>query len=814
MKCKRFFAALLALLLLCGTLAACQKPQPGPDTPPDDPDKYGDPTKPGGDKVITTLPEGMSGTEAAKLILAGERLNAQLLKDSDNIFATGEAALENLAAKAKENLAKNSYVGSAGLMALSSLTPLSTKAEAGDGSYVEIDGNVYRWKGFQESSNSYSYFENLTTNVVTSAERGAALIDNVKKNVRVVDRWVKTDLGDLYLHVEENEELLFSRFQGQVDACRRYKNEKGTNVYELYWQNEIGASRMIYIPGEKCEYSFQPHDGGNHDFLAENTKGFWEVVDVGKAERHYNVSCMVLKDDICYDAFYNPAPDAQYVNMIKVISADKKTDLLWYDPTPGIETSTVTLHLQGFEGVAYTEFTDTTGNGIYTDRYENFSLYGVREDGTVLVTSNGTRLKGGDLFLDGKVEVRSVITHQFWLMDDDYRTIGGYAPSVDLWIHADGKDEVFALVQEFLNIAGLRCTRDFDYVLSGINQALLELSQFTQYHQWNESPIRDHDTLAKGFANRQAKYDAWAAAYDAIKGGEVLDMTSGEDMTLYMSFSPVTLGTGAAVAINGLDVSISDLALSATDTLLFVDDEPYVLAFALLGLEGTDGTLTLLKSTGEIVTTPYADADTFTVKGGASLQLPTLAFGSYTLVAYISTADGIRSSAFVPVPVTELVPYERVSGNVSVSTAKAADGTLLLTFTEVLDVEVSAHLPEQGYHSYATMYDALAEAAYLYGFAEEEALVERLGEDGSWTAMLGTEAQLESGTYRLAYTIKNGESVKNGTVFTTYTAPEIEIDPDVPPGEDPEVTPDVPPEENPETPVDPPLPEKTENGNN
>ena len=106
MKCKRFFAALLALLLLCGTLAACQKPQPGPGTPPDDPDKYGDPTKPGDDKVITTLPDGMSGTEAAKLILAGERLNAQLLKDSDNIFATGEAALENLAAKAKKNLAK------------------------------------------------------------------------------------------------------------------------------------------------------------------------------------------------------------------------------------------------------------------------------------------------------------------------------------------------------------------------------------------------------------------------------------------------------------------------------------------------------------------------------------------------------------------------------------------------------------------------------------------------------------------------------------------------------------------------------------
>ncbi|MBQ9132628.1 MAG: hypothetical protein IJX62_09205, partial [Clostridia bacterium] len=383
---KKLFILILACLLLVAPLTACQDagntPPPADDEYWDDskyledtkyPDDKEDPnggTKPGGE--IVTLPEGMSGTEAIRLMLANERLNSQLLKDSENIFNTGSQVFQELAAKAKENLVKNTYVSDNKTVSLSAFTTLSTKVEAGDGSYVEIDGNRYVWKSFTEYSNSYSYFEGLTSAVVSNAESGARLIDDVKQRVRVVDKWVDVGYGAYYLHVEEDMELLLFRDGGtspQDSACRRYKNENGDNVYEVYIKNEICESRMIYIPGKKCEYSFEPvgEEFANHDFLAENTKGFWEVVDVSRMPTHYNVSCMVLKDDICYDAFYEPAEDRRGINMLKVISADKKTDILWYAPESN--STLIYLHLQGFDGVDYMELVDDTvdKSGVYHD---------------------------------------------------------------------------------------------------------------------------------------------------------------------------------------------------------------------------------------------------------------------------------------------------------------------------------------------------------------------------------------------------------------------------------------------------------------
>ena len=48
-------------------------------------------------KVVGVLPKELSGTEAAKLLLAKERLNANLLKREGNIFDQGVQVMNNLA---------------------------------------------------------------------------------------------------------------------------------------------------------------------------------------------------------------------------------------------------------------------------------------------------------------------------------------------------------------------------------------------------------------------------------------------------------------------------------------------------------------------------------------------------------------------------------------------------------------------------------------------------------------------------------------------------------------------------------------------
>ena len=144
---KRFVALTLAVLIFAASFVSCSKQNPTDQT------DNTDHTEP-----LTGLPEGMSGIDAIKLMLAGERLDSRQLKGSGNIFETGTQVLNGLVGKARTNLVNVSYSGGASLVPLSTTTPLSTKEPTGDGSYVEIEGDVYRWKGFKETSNSHEYF--------------------------------------------------------------------------------------------------------------------------------------------------------------------------------------------------------------------------------------------------------------------------------------------------------------------------------------------------------------------------------------------------------------------------------------------------------------------------------------------------------------------------------------------------------------------------------------------------------------------------------------------------------------------------------
>jgi len=326
---KKVIATVMILTLMLSFLASC------------------------GDKVMTTLPEGMSGKEAASLMLAKERLNSQLLHNSGNIFESGSETLANLAEIASVSLASKITVGSNAPTDASVL--LGKKYEALDGSFVEVDGATFKWSGFLEYSNSYDYFLNLTNGISSTARIGADLIDSIKKNVRVVDTWVNTGGEDYYLHVEKNREVLYSRDGGYVRICIRTKTEDGSNLYEVYNLNEDGGScRMVYSEGKLCEYSYI-YNNFNHNFLAVNNKGFWEVIDVGATDSGYNVSCMVIKNDICYDGFYDPI--SRETNLLKVISADRATDIMQFASHE--DSATVVVNLQGFSGHDYIELKTT-----------------------------------------------------------------------------------------------------------------------------------------------------------------------------------------------------------------------------------------------------------------------------------------------------------------------------------------------------------------------------------------------------------------------------------------------------------------------
>ena len=188
-----------------------------------------------------TLPDGLSGSDAAKLLFANERLNAQLLKTEGDIFENGVEVMNDLAETAIANLNVR-YVGNSTPIVtnLSAFQRLSTLIEGDYSGKLEIDGDTFIWSGFEENNNSYDAFKSTTEGIVYTAKLGAELIDNVKKNVRVVDKWVDVGEAQYYLSVDENSETLFERrlSDNNVTICRRYKNEDGDDVYELYSEND------------------------------------------------------------------------------------------------------------------------------------------------------------------------------------------------------------------------------------------------------------------------------------------------------------------------------------------------------------------------------------------------------------------------------------------------------------------------------------------------------------------------------------------------------------------------------------------------
>ncbi|MBE6619844.1 MAG: hypothetical protein E7625_00570 [Ruminococcaceae bacterium] len=772
---KKWISLIVAILMLLTLLVGCKGPSgsgpSGPDTPG----------------------PGLKGAEAAKLLLAGERLDAQLLKNEGDIFEDGAKIFRDLAAIAQANFADVTYAGNGVTVVPLSLgnngypvvAPLGLGQSAGgslktvsstkssDGSVLEIDGDTYKWSNFAEYSNSHDYFSNITNNVVSNAEMAADLIDRTKKNVRVVDKWVDIWGDQYYLHVEDNCEILFNRQDDFLRICKRSKNEQGVNVYEVYQTSPSAEMRMTYIPGRKYEYTMRSssNDTG-HNFIAENTKGFWEVLDVGGRAPYYNVSLIVLKDDICYDAFYNPNEDGRGLGGLQVISADRKTDILRATGILTEERGMVELSLQSFDGIKEIRIEVEPDKIInVTEQGFDEELYYLEQDGqryymtsglksAEVVLNNGMVLRDGDRYLDGRVEVRRTLVS----FSNKENGSCGYTSAMDMEIIADTYEKRMETLREFLALTGLVCKRDMDYVRAGITQAYAELDQLVKYKQWNESPILTGEDIAKGCENLDAKYSAWQATYDAIKDAEMIDFSNTEIMELNIHFAPITAQKATVVKNEGLLVSVTELALTVEDTTLLVENEPYMVNFALVGT-GSQG-LTHV-TLGETQTASYDGGSTFTVTQTTTFEIPVLVPGDYTVVAYISTADGIRMSGYTDVVFTEVAPYEGTQANLAIKVGQGSEGQLAVSYEYIREVEVAVTF-ESEQVTYAAMHVALSEAAYTYGFAMEEAMVEVKGEGDTWTSLTGQEEALASGTYRLKYQINNGETHIEGYVYTRY----------------------------------------------
>ncbi len=735
---KRIIAFLIVVTMILTMLVGCKKDE-------------SDGSSTAGDTDISfKIPDGLSGTDIIKLLLASRRLDSQLLKNEGDLFESGSAVMQTLAERASANLPA-SY--------------LAETSEAPRGGKLTLDGDLFSWSDFPENCNSYDYFENITQNIISCAMQGATLIDDTKRLVRVLDKWVSVGASQYYLGVSEDSEIIFSREEDLIRICRRYKNDSGENVYEMYFSGDGFESRMLYVPGMRYEWSEKISESEGTYFVADNSKGYWETLVIGETPDHYNVSCFVMKNDICYDAAYDASTGE--ISILRIISSDRATDIL--SVTDFSDSSLITLNLGAFDGIGSVEIVAGEGKtaptfGESTD--ETTVIYS--SEGEIYATTTGVDSATLNLVNGGKIEYGVQYAGSSVMAGRVLVSYGSevYTGMLELTVSGSTYGERLANLKEFLNEVGLECRRDTDTVLSGIERASTETDSTLKYYRWHGFSIKTEGNIASALSVEDTIFDTLRASYSEIKDTEVIDFTDKETLELNIDFSPVSVTSLTGAVFENMSAEIIGLVLNVSDTTLFVENASYTIGFALVEENSANVIHIPVESPTETV---YTRGESFTLgTAHARLLIPTLSEGRYTLVAYAATSDKIRASQYVPIAFTSISTEEaHLSGAVLVPAAKE-NGELLLTFIDSRNIEIE--LQKGDVMNYSELFGALSEKAGEFGVISDDLLEIYDEENDRFITCTDTESPLVNGTYRLSYNSTDGENEIVGYVYAEYTA--------------------------------------------
>lgn len=705
---------------------------------------------------ISKLPDWLSGTDAAKLLLADQRLDSSVLRKEGDIFDDGTKVMQNLASTAKNNLRVVGLNYTGGSVTLSKTAGKEVISDASTRGKLERDDQNYYWSDFVENNNSYDYFLNITEGIVSTAESAGELIDHVKMYVRVVDKWIAIDEGvQYYLHVEENSELLIEHYTGEgldnITICMRYKNDRGQDVYEVYIHSkpEDVSTRMKYIPGMRYEYTFQHKwsgDNGMNCLIADKSKGYWETSAISVLPKGGNVSYFIMKDDLCYDASYILTD--QSIGAMKIMSADRATDIFYIRNNDTILN--IALKFSGFNGIKSVQAPYAAVDFNSANRYANMKC----PNQAILNFTNGKSAGYGDMFANGNVEVREI--NVVFCAGDIY------TGEVALVIQGQTKAEQFENLKLFLNETGLTCRRNMDGVLRGINLAYTDARVVSELYKWNGVNLKNEAALLEAAAKERTICSQLYSLYTSVQNVESISINDVQTIELNIQFAPITASSFDAVKLDGRKLSIGTVSLTVDDTLLFVNDATYTIAFALLTEDQKLVHLSVEDITGQV----YNDEDTFLVNASdIQFEIPTLSPGKYTLVAYIAAAEGIRSSAYASVIVGQIMNVPVSDGNIQITAHKLDQGNLQFVYES--SKNFTLELTSQSKLNYDEFLNAVKKEVFAYGTAGDT--LEKMTEDGSFVALNGNEQVIENGIYRIAYRSGSDDQTQ-GYVSVHYQA--------------------------------------------
>lgn len=615
-------------------------------------------------------PRVKNGTEAAKLLLAGERLDERLVGAKLDFGFSSDASADPASAL----VYIDRVAAFADLYGEGSATSLSNTG----------GGTQYVWQAneFPAASPSTTEFYQFIKSVEEEAKRVAEDIAHMKEGVGVTDQWVPIGREQHMLRVYENRDVLIVKGEYEdIHVYIRYTSENAKNVYEMYSLMQYddghkGNIRTLFVPGERYEYMFEHTSGFTDYFIAENTRGYWMSTRFNynaweEGGEGIQFAPYIVKDGLGYGAFLTMDSrdyDQRVVNAERVgtpIPASPTLKNEWFsifDPQNKreffriSETGSdiwVSLWLSavrsGLVSVGASEWDSRDGHAS-TGRLDTF----VTGSGTHTATADYGNLPTDALtFYSGSAHYNYGAENYEGSLDFVYR---GTDPTVE-----DVTREAFDLFYSL----GLSLYCNEESVIGALSHAALLADGFGETFTWNGYHMTSLEEVAKARGVLAADYASARAEYEAVKDFPVTEQK--RSLPRNLSFAELVLLAGDGNRFDGKSILLSGVSASTDDLTLFEEGEAYVLrvGLSLLDADGNpSGVNTVALAGGEAMPLTFT-GDALTLTASGAYTLPTaLDRGRYAVVAYVATADeGIRVSeieklAFVHIEEGEIASHE------------------------------------------------------------------------------------------------------------------------------------------------------------
>ena len=427
----------------------------------------------GGSLLINKAANKVKGTEAAKILLARDRMDASDTEFKWTDIVSSAAISNNSTAQTVNlsNIIKTATTENYG--------ELVSDIAAGK---VYKNANQYIFKDISGASYDGLITESRLYGIEFRAEQSATIINYLKNKLNIVNKWVKDGYNKYYLKVENNTETLINYYEDDNDqksltVVKRETREDTKCVYSIF-VNDMKENKLsnpvylVYVPGERYEYYYE-HDGNIADYLiAEKERGYWNICQPKETLYHNTM----VSDNFALMTTHN------YENLestyFTIATTDLKEDVLT------LREDSITIHISAFNGINYIS-ADESVVTIYKGS-ENVSYvpeYG--SDKVTITLNNGTTLKKDDTFTYNGVELK------FDFVNMEYYSNPGFAdPQYDAsftlnFNTTQSTDSAINLLNAFLQDHDLTCKYDISNIKNFTSKNKDVVTNMPSYYQWN-----------------------------------------------------------------------------------------------------------------------------------------------------------------------------------------------------------------------------------------------------------------------------------------------------------------------------------------